>query len=107
MKIIYRHGDVLLEKVDHYRQTSKTKEETSGIIAKGELSGHAHRIVGGTVLVDTPEWRGSVPTMYVKSDGKTQLVHEEHKTLTLEEGVYVVRRQTEWTPNDNRRRVYD
>ena len=99
MKNHYRQGDVLLIKVDHAPAKATVTAKKNLVIAEGEVTGHAHRIVDdGAVLMTTAE-----AATFVKLAKKAQLVHEEHATIDLPAGTYRVVRQREYSPEAIRR----
>jgi len=50
----YRQGDVLLIKVEDREDLTN---EVSSVLAEGEVSGHKHEIVGGSVVtLDLPRF---------------------------------------------------
>jgi hypothetical protein len=103
----YRQGDVLLIRVDTLFVTKGKKvarEDGRVVLAHGEATGHAHAI----------EAEGA--DLYEEADGKrflqvtgatATLAHEEHGAVTLEPGVYEVRRQREYVPQAPPQRVRD
>ncbi|MFW9972561.1 MAG: hypothetical protein ACFFDF_20410 [Candidatus Odinarchaeota archaeon] len=86
---IYRQGDILFRKVEDL--PNQLKEKTDNIIAEGEETGHAHALVNGTLF----ELLNS-ETLYIKSEQKTRIIHEEHLPIKLESGNYQVIRQREY-----------
>jgi hypothetical protein len=73
------------------------------VLAHGELTGHAHAIADeGAVLFAS----GNVRILAV-GDGGATVRHEEHDAIDLAQGLYEVRRQEEWTDNDEPRQVAD
>ncbi|MDP3012954.1 MAG: hypothetical protein Q8M92_01840 [Candidatus Subteraquimicrobiales bacterium] len=96
MKIL-RHGDILLKKL------AEGEISLTGVFAKddaileyGELTGHAHRLVGGEVQVyKTPGVDQAATYVIVKEDIGADLIHEEHDLIHLEPGTYEVVRQRE------------
>lgn len=95
----YRHGDLFLRRIDEIPQTAKKVETT--ILAEGETTGHKHRLVGQVQVFEDQE------NKYFTAKQKTQLVHEEHKTIEIEEGNYAVVQEREWDPITEARRVAD
>ncbi len=87
----YRHGDLLIESVNSIPE--KAKERNTNIILDGEVTGHAHRLIGGAVMDVGDQAYLSVPKT-------ATVVHEEHNTITLPAGDYVVVRQREYRPYD-------
>lgn len=89
---MYRQGDVLIIQTTK-RLPTTAKEIATGIVVYGEATGHAHRLVGGKVLRD-----GDRMFLHVPRSGK--LVHDEHHTITLPKGNYMVVRQREYAGKD-------
>lgn len=87
---MYRQGDILLIRDDRPMAGERRRPVESGILALGETTGHAHRIVGGGVSEDG--WG----QMRVSAGPETNLVHEEHGTIRIPEGTYRVVRQRQF-----------
>jgi hypothetical protein len=102
----HRQGDILFVKI-----SDKTEVDTRGMrkvksktVARGETTGHAHRLAGGEqaqVLVQ----RGG--DMFIVADENSAIEHEEHPTIKLSPGVWRVYRQRELDPLGDVRRVVD
>jgi hypothetical protein len=92
---IYRQGDVLFKKIEELPK-KKRKLETD-IIVRGEATGHAHRIANGTLFSSWQRGRG--PQLYIKASKGARVIHEEHKEIELEKGLYEVIRQREYDPS--------
>ncbi|MFX0030003.1 MAG: hypothetical protein ACFE8B_12380 [Candidatus Hermodarchaeota archaeon] len=90
VKRLYRQGDILFKKIDHLPFNLIPKQ--TGIVAEGELTGHAHVIENGAVY----ELLNSSSDLFVKAKHKTRIVHDEHLPIALEEGNYMVIRQREY-----------
>ncbi|MEQ8791330.1 MAG: hypothetical protein RIC55_34025 [Pirellulaceae bacterium] len=93
----YRHGDVMIEKVDSIpSQRRKTKHR---ILAHGEITGHCHRIEEheNAFLYETPKGL----YLHVTAESAT-VVHEEHHPIALTTGYYRVWRQREYSPEEIR-----
>jgi hypothetical protein len=78
----YQQGDVLIKKV------SKVYGEKLNhtIIAKGETTGHAHRVTGGNVELYEKDG-----TLYMSVKSDTAVVsHEEHGAIEIEFGNYKI-----------------
>jgi hypothetical protein len=100
-KHLYRQGDVLLIKVDQIGGERHPIDRDNGriVLAYGEATGHAHAIEN--INVTFWEIVGSDDrALTVGTDG-AELVHEEHATIYLSAGDYIVRRQREYTPVEN------
>lgn len=92
-----RQGDVVFRRIEAgTRPEGRVRE--SGIVAYGEVTGHAHRVVGGATVFEAAADR-----IFVEVTGTAEVVHEEHKPITLTRGVYEVIGQREWTAGDERR----
>jgi len=67
--IQFRQGDILYKKVE--KLPAKREKKADGIVALGEVTGHSHKIVGGTV------WDADGGLFVEATDG-TEALHEEH-----------------------------
>ena len=95
---MYRHGDILIAPAPELPEGAKRR--ASDILARGELTGHSHRIENAdwAVLFD---YRGE---MFLQVTAPSvRLVHQEHKPITLPQGVYRFWYQREYTPQAIRR----
>jgi hypothetical protein len=91
----YRQGDVSIMAVNSVpKQARKVKGEL--ILARGEVTGHAHRIVEGQAFL----YRLATGILYLRVISEfAKLYHEEHEDVILPTGDYEVRRQREWDWN--------
>lgn len=99
-----RQGDVFVRRVDKVPEGAKpiAKDNGSNVLAHGEVTGHAHRVVerqaemfsagGATFLV--------VPVT-------SELVHEEHDKIPHTPGTYEVTIQREYDEATEERQVQD
>jgi len=98
-----RQGDVLLVPVEEIPPEAIPEPRT--IVAYGEATGHHHDL-----QVQDPDAEVQVyaleDKLFAKIEGKVAIVHEEHASLPVEEGMYEVRIQQEYTP-ERARRVLD
>ena len=88
-----QQGDVCIES-STIPISAKKKEGL--IVAEGETTGHAHRLVvlDGAVAELFQEEKGN---LYLRVDkGTVELVHEEHKVQTIPQGEYVISRIFEY-----------
>ena len=98
-----RQGDVFFERVDSIPDgLSVQKRDNRGriVVAEGEATGHAHAISDPDVIcfVDA---RGD---MYLEvGEQSVEVQHEEHGTLTLNQGIYKAFGQREYSPEEIRR----
>lgn len=124
---IVRQGDVLLIAVSSLPSavTKKVRENGRVVLAHGEVTGHSHSIVEKKVIhYDAPDavqaaeallasvglnrelTVANAPT-FLSVEAPAEIVHEEHGTIPLETGTYVVIRQREWSDSDEPRQVAD
>ncbi|MFE1783511.1 hypothetical protein ACFW9F_13180 [Streptomyces sp. NPDC059506] len=100
---MYRQGDVLIVPV-----TGEQLPEGAGdlpqqprdprgrlVLALGEVTGHAHAVVGPGALRREPGPFGAA-WLHLPDGGR--VVHEEHAPIPLPKGWYRVVRQREYTP---------
>lgn len=95
MPLHYRQGDLLFLKQDA-RPVVALSARQGDVIVAGEATGHAHRLLAGTIL-EAPDG-----TLYLDVPQPTRVVHEEHGPITLEAGLWLVIRQREYQPQANR-----
>ena len=91
---IYRQGDVLIRRIQSLpMQTAQPR--LNGILAYGEVTGHAHKVedLTHTEVLDI----GNGLYLRVGEEG-VRVVHEEHGAITLPAGNYEVEIQREYTP---------
>jgi len=122
----YRHGDILLIKIDKLPENIRFKTKKSKVILKGEVTEHAHRLGGNAKILEVAEKIANRPLPPRIRDGRvlpyagpitqkllslladkqvigyavvkepTELTHEEHNTITLPVGTYEIKRQREY-----------
>lgn len=95
---IYRQGDVLIKQVAELPEGLKTQK--GNVLVYGESTGHSHKLVGGSVKVKSDE-------MYIIANDGAKIVHEEHNTIDLPSGKYMVIRQREYLSSDMTKVVID
>lgn len=91
--IYYQQGDLIIA------VTSKVKGKKlkHKILAEGEATGHCHTVKTGDA--ELYEHEG---TLYLKVNSETaEIGHQEHGTVTLPKGDYIVRRVREFDHYDN------
>ena len=86
---MYRQGDVLLVEVDAPPNGLKEKDN---VLARGEATGHSHRIEGAKVYVTEDGMQ------VVQVERAARLVHEEHGEMVIPQGTYEVVLQEEYLP---------
>lgn len=96
----FRQGDVLIQRVDSIPENAKPVARDRGrvVLAYGEVTGHAHAIAEAEVtMLEVDE-----SIRYLDVQMEAFLRHEEHATVTLAPGKYIVRRQREYSPEEIR-----
>jgi hypothetical protein len=94
MGVLYRHGDVLIQRID--RLPSHIQPRMGATLAHGEVTGHSHRFAQPNAV---QLWeQGRQLFLEVKAPSAT-LVHEEHRAIELVQGAYRVWRQREYRPD--------
>ena len=96
---LYRQGDVVLREISHLPEQAQATDER--VLAYGETTGHTHRLEGrGRV------WRQDT-RLYLVLEQPSQVVHEDHRTVTVEPGLYEVIGQREYVSAEEDRRAFD
>jgi hypothetical protein len=91
---LYRHGDVLIQRISHLPQFCQPKEGTT--LAYGEVTGHRHRIQQPNAM---RLWEKN-NTLYLEViESSATVIHEEHRPLELPQGIYRVWKQREYRPD--------
>lgn len=93
----YRHGDVMIEKVNSLPSGLRKARHT--VLAHGEITGHSHRIKeqGSAFLYE------ALTDLYLHVTAEqATVVHEEHHPIHLSSGYYRVWRQREYSPEEIR-----
>ncbi|MFJ4776560.1 hypothetical protein [Streptomyces sp. NPDC088762] len=104
---MYRQGDVLIAPIDESELPPRVEdapgEPRDGrgrmVLALGEVTGHAHAVLGPGRLLREPGTFG--PLLLHLPDGG-RVVHEEHAAIPLPKGWYRVVRQREYVPGSVR-----
>ena len=94
---MWRHGDVMIAAVEAI--PSEAKRGQSVVLAYGKITGHSHRIEKPE-KAEVWEYRGE---RFLKILAPTRVIHEEHRPISLEPGIYRVWQQREYTPEAIRR----
>jgi len=93
-------GDVRLKRIDGPKP-DVIKIRENGVVAYGEVTGHAHRVIGEATVFEAAADR-----LIIEVTGTAELVHDEHATVPAEvltPGVYEVVGQREYSPEAIRR----
>ncbi len=107
----FRQGDVLIERVESLPARTAKRPTESGrvILAHGEVTGHAHEIAKPKLaslhdIQEAMRLLGDTDGAEVMTraglviERETAVVHQEHSTIPLAKGTYVVTRQREYSP---------
>jgi len=98
--MIYRHGDLCIKSIKAIPEGAK--EVKTNILARGEVTGHAHRLIDGDYTVYEKDG-----VMHFRS-GVTHIDHEEHGVREIAPDTYIVEREQEFDPfEEEMRRVGD
>lgn len=87
---MYRQGDILL--IERGANPLDQPANTD-ILREGTLTGHHHKIINGKIFFQPID--DNHIFAYVEANKDCRLVHDEHGTIELSEGIYEVRRQRE------------
>ena len=97
--MIYRQGDVLIQRIDQepHGLTPVARDAGRIVLAYGEATGHAHAILDRDCALLTADVLTETERILRVGTGGATVVHEEHGPIVLEPGVYRVIRQVEWS----------
>ena len=85
---ILRHGDLLLKTVKNIPE--KAVKIGTDTLQEGEVTGHRHRLKGDfDILLEKGH-------KYVNAKSELELVHEEHNTIQIPIGKYVLFQEREF-----------
>ena len=86
-KRLIQQGDVLIVSVEEMPDGKSVQPEDGNyILAKGEVTGHAHRIenIAGVEFVEKDGM------FYIRNKKPITVTHEEHKPVTIPSGIWKV-----------------
>ena len=92
----WRQGDIYFVKIEEEIDSAMTTPVKNGIIAKGETTGHAHRVLASSMA------QGALlslvgRSMFLRSpEAGATIVHDEHGPIELPAGSYAVVPQREF-----------
>src|SRR3990170_5196505 len=89
----YRQGDVLIESATIPKAARRITAKRI-VLAEGEATGHVHEIATSEA-VELFEHNG---TTYLRVKEAAPVTHQEHLTITIPPGRYIVTRQREYSP---------
>ncbi len=103
----YRQGDILLIKQDVQPKKEGYKFNSQPVIlGLGEATGHKHQIKSGAQFYthkDTDLTTFAIigvteEPIFINVESPTEIEHEEHAPIKIDEGYYEVIRQREYSP---------
>jgi hypothetical protein len=89
-----QQGDVLIKRVDKLPESARAVETL--VLQEGEFTGHSHRFTdpAKVTVYETHAVVGNTitPNMgkYIEVRETSVLLHEEHKPITIEPGIYEI-----------------
>jgi len=98
--VLLRHGDLLLKTITTLPKNAK--KINTDTLQEGEVTGHKHRLRGNfEILIQNGQ-------KFVNAKSQLELVHEEHNTIQIPIGMYVLVQEREFDLFDLfEREVYD
>jgi hypothetical protein len=90
---MWRHGDVMIAAAE--KIPSGAKKLPHRTLAKGEITGHAHRLADAD---DATLFQTDDQLFLVVHSGTATILHEEHHPIRLPQGTYRYWIQREYTP---------
>ena len=87
-----RQGDLLF--VERDGVPSESVEISDGVLARGEATGHTHRLRPSVSIALL-----AAGVAYVRALSEACIDHEEHETVVLPPGIWEVKRQREYRPD--------
>ena len=104
---LIRQGDLLLVPIAGLPEGADRVRSGRLVLAEGEATGHAHVVDDERASLHRHPWSPAARYLHVAGDEPVFLVHEEHDRLRVASGVWEVRRQREYEPRGQFRRVSD
>ena len=93
----YRQGDILLERIyeipKQIMNYQQQQTQDNYIIAHGE-SGNQHRMSKQVLIFENPKDKEERYVLVLSQN--TDLVHQEHKSIHILQGIYIIRREREY-----------
>ena len=90
---LYRHGDLLIRQVDKIPESAT--QLSTNIIAHGE-NGNTHKLHGSHQVYENPDKQ-----ILFEAKQDVSLKHQEHNTLKISKGNYVIIQEREFVPFKN------
>jgi hypothetical protein len=99
----YRHGDVLLKKIDKLPEGLKKLKDRK-VIKYGEATNHSHRFSDG----DYQFYEADNKRLFLQVFTPSPLIHEEHEEIIIDPGMYEIEEEQEFDyVDDTLKKVVD
>lgn len=95
-KPFWRQGDIYFVKIDEEIDSTMAAPVKSGIIAKGETTGHAHRVSPSSIAAGALLFLVGRSMVLRSPEVGATIVHDEHGPIELPAGSYAVVPQVEF-----------
>ena len=95
-KPFWRQGDIYFVKLDEEINSADAAPVKSGIIAKGETTGHEHRVSPSSIAAGALLSLIGRSMFHRSPEAGTTIVHNEHGPIQLPAGAYAVVPQQEF-----------
>jgi len=89
--MICRHGDLCIKSI---KRPKGLKKLNHNILAEGEVTGHAHRLIEG----DYQLYDDDKGIIHFSANNNTKIDHEEHGIKEINDDFYIVEREQEFDP---------
>ena len=97
-----RHGDLWFKYIE--KLPEGLKELKTNIVAQGEVTGHAHTLIGDDFKI----YEDNKGVMYLSISAPTKITHQEHGVKEFAPGFIVVEHEREFDPfSEEIKRVQD
>jgi hypothetical protein len=102
----FRQGDVFLELIEDVSSVELgdrvPRDKRTVVLAYGEATGHAHAIREPGAMLFFGKGNAANEDRFLRVLRPVNLTHEEHSPIALTPGLYRVRRQREYSPEELR-----
>lgn len=96
---VLRHGDLIVRRWKGPIPAGAKPLNNNGILAYGESTGHKHQLCSRQGVVSTYESGTAMGQVEFFETGFAQhLSHEEHPTLEVPKGIFVIEHEAEYDP---------
>lgn len=105
--MMIRHGDLLLIP-SILKKGEKSARDAHGrlVLLEGEVTGHAHVVTDADAEILVSR-EGAEELRLLVCGSPVSLIHEEHATILVPPGAYLIRRKVEYVSAFETRQVYD